>query len=268
MVGCGRGISAVRARVRAYRSTGARGAPQVGPWSKVSQAMRLRPFVDEEKVEIAEIPGSWAAVDVVGVEDLDERKVGPEELQPFLASLTHPHAHSHTLTPPLTPGPPTDYAPRRRGRSARGPRRRAAARPTAALTPSPTLLAPVAGRSRGASAAQAGAACGDAQAPHGPQAAVSIPRPSLDSIATLAFCFCAPHLIPHCPPQVVKLAFRYYALAGVQNPTDNADTIAMVQFSNFCGACDLFEEEDGPNTDRRDRLSRSPAPLPPAATHA
>ena len=109
VVGCGRGISAVRARVRAYRSTGARGAPQVGPWSKVSQAMRLRPFVDEEKVEIAEIPGTWAAVDVVGVEDLDERKVGPEELQPFLASLTHPHAHSHTLTPPLTPRPPTDY---------------------------------------------------------------------------------------------------------------------------------------------------------------
>ena len=99
VVGCGRGISAVRARVRAYRSTGARGAPQVGPWSKVSQAMRLRPFVDEEKVEIAEIPGTWAAVDVVGVEDLDERKVGPEELQPFVASLTHPHAHSHTLTP-------------------------------------------------------------------------------------------------------------------------------------------------------------------------
>ena len=268
MVGCGRGISAVRARVRAYRSTGARGAPQVGPWSKVSQAMRLRPFVDEEKVEIAEIPGTWAAVDVVGVEDLDERKVGPEELQPFLASLTHPHAHSHTLTPPLTPRPPTDYAPPAPGQVGAWPSAPRPARLTAALTPPPTPLASVAGRSRGASDAQAGAACGDAQAPHGPQAAVSIPRPSFDSIATLAFCFCAPHRTPHCPPQVVKLAFRYYALAGVQNPTDNADTIAMVQFSNFCGACNLFEEEDGPNTDRRDRLSQSPAPLPPAATHA
>ena len=65
---------------------------------------------------------------------------------------------------------------------------------------------------------------------------------------------------------MVKLAFRYYALAGVQNPTDNADTIAMVQFSNFCGACNLFEEEEAPNTDRRDRLAQ-PRLCAPAAAH-
>ena len=173
-------------------------------------------------------------------------RLAPRSCEPFLASLTHAHAHAHTLTPALHPRRTTP--PRRRGRSARGPRRRGA---EGRALPRHPPLHPVAGRSRGASAAQAGAACGDARAPHGPQAAVLIPRPSYHSIATLAFCYCAPHHIPHCPPQVVKLAFRYYALAGVSNPDDNADTIAMVQFSNFCGACNLFEEEVGPNTDRR-----------------
>merc|ERR1740130_1243457 len=50
---------------------------------------------------------------------------------------------------------------------------------------------------------------------------------------------------------VIKLAFRYYALAGVSNPEDDADAMAMVQFSNFCGACKLYEEEVDHNTDRR-----------------
>ena len=64
IVGCSRAITAVRARVRAYHSGGARGAPQVGPWSNTSPAMRLHPFEAATKVEIAEIPGAWAAVDV------------------------------------------------------------------------------------------------------------------------------------------------------------------------------------------------------------
>ena len=83
IVGCSRAITAVRARVRAYRSGGARGAPQVGPWSNTSPAMRLHPFEAATKVEIAEIPGAWAAVDVAGFEELDERKVGPEQLRPL-----------------------------------------------------------------------------------------------------------------------------------------------------------------------------------------
>lgn len=140
IVGCSRAITAVRARVRAYRSGGARGAPQLGPWSNASAAMRLLPFVEGTKVEIAEIPGAWAAVDVAGVEELDERKVGPEELRPLLNipySPVHPRTHPHTPVHPRTP----PYPP-----------------------------PPFAGRSRGACAAQTSAAFGDARAPHGHQA--------------------------------------------------------------------------------------------------
>ena len=101
VVGSSRAITAVRARVRAYRSGGARGAPQMGPWSKPSPAMRLHAFQEATKVEIAEIPGEWAAVDVAGIEEFDERKVGPEELRPL---PTIPSTPVHPLrTPPYTP---------------------------------------------------------------------------------------------------------------------------------------------------------------------
>ena len=43
--------------------------------------------------------------------------------------------------------------------------------------------------------------------------------------------------------QVIKLAFRYYALAGVSNVEDDVDYMTMVQFGEFCGACKLYEEE-------------------------
>jgi hypothetical protein len=94
VVGSSRAITALRARVRAYRSGGARGAPQMGPWSKPSPAMRLHAFQEATKVEIAEIPGDWAAVDVAGIEEFDERKVDPEELvlrKQALLSAMHEH---------------------------------------------------------------------------------------------------------------------------------------------------------------------------------
>ena len=96
IIGCSRAIAAVRARVRAYRSGGARGAAKKGPWSEPSKAMRLLPFTEPQRTPINEIPGKWAAIDVVGVEELDERKVGPGELRPRTSTYT-PYTPLHPL---------------------------------------------------------------------------------------------------------------------------------------------------------------------------
>ena len=63
---------------------------------------------------------------------------------------------------------------------------------------------------------------------------------------------------PHCTPQVIKLAFRYYALAGISQPGDDPDVLSMVGFSNLCGACKLFEQEHDHNTDRQGPYAQRP----------
>ena len=39
---------------------------------------------------------------------------------------------------------------------------------------------------------------------------------------------------------VIKIAFRYYALAGVSNVDDDPSTMTMMQFGNFCRGANLL----------------------------
>jgi len=51
----------------------------------------------------------------------------------------------------------------------------------------------------------------------------------------------------------VKIAFRYYALAGVSNVDDDPNTMTMLQFSNFCRGARLIDAK-GLGTSDIDRL--------------
>ena len=62
----GRGVSGVRARVRAYNGKGK------GEWSPVSTVIKLPQPPGPPRVEIDEIPGSWLAIDLAGLDEFKE----------------------------------------------------------------------------------------------------------------------------------------------------------------------------------------------------
>jgi len=72
---CGRAISGVRARVRAYNGNGR------GEWSDVSKLVRLPPYVLPERKRIMEMPATWLTIDLAGIEDFNPEAVDGESLE-------------------------------------------------------------------------------------------------------------------------------------------------------------------------------------------
>ena len=60
----GRGLTGIRARVRAYNSRGK------GEWSPRSELLTLLPIPPPQRVEISEMPGSWLTIDLGGLPEL------------------------------------------------------------------------------------------------------------------------------------------------------------------------------------------------------
>lgn len=61
----------------------------------------------------------------------------------------------------------------------------------------------------------------------------------------------------HSHRSIIKLAFRYYAIAGVSTVEDDPSTMTMIQFSNFCRGCGIMDEKAPPGVGSQRGLSTS-----------